>query len=248
MTKRKPKVSPAKILIWDIESTNLNASFGTILCIGWKWYGEKKVHVPTILQHQKRGMLDDKHLVAEFARVFAECDYHVAHYGSRFDLPMINTKLAKYELNPLPPKPMVDTWRVARRELRMHSNRLQALAQYLDVAHQKTPISFDDWLNAAHGNKKAMREVVDHCEKDVLVLEEVFAKLRPWVREEPSAALFANIGDMDCTSCGSSHVTRKGFKVSRTRRYQQWQCQTCGKWMRSVASEKGTQQKLLGGY
>lgn len=258
----KKKDGP-RILVWDIESTNLNATFGTILCIGYKWIDKPKVHVPTILEHSKNGMLDDRGLVEEFARVYNEADYTTAHYGVRFDLPMIKTKLLKYGLPPLPPKPLIDTWWVARRELRLHSNRLATIAEFLGVKHAKTPIIFDDWLKAAHGDKKALKSVVHHCKMDVLVLEEVFLRLRPLMKEEPPRILFASQPSSSaprrtsspshtraatepdlssvptCPSCGSLHMQSRGLQVAKTRRYSRYQCQGCGKWSRSRQAVHG---------
>lgn len=235
-----------KVLIWDIEATNLSASFGTILCVGYKWLGKPKVYVPTILDFAKTGNLDDRGLVQEFSRVYTDADYSVAHYGSKYDLPMINTKLLKYGLPPLPPKKLIDTCMVARKELKMHSNRLEALAQYLGTNAQKTPITFDDWLMAAQGNAGAIKKVVLHCKLDVLALEEVFIKMRPMLREEPVRQLFT--GDLDgCPSCGSHNSQRRGFHVSHTRRYQRFQCQDCGKWTRARKAEP-IMAKTIGGY
>lgn len=229
-----------KVLFFDIESTGLNATFGTILCIGYKFLGDSEVHVPTILGGRRRqDMLDDQKLVARFAKIYNHCDYSVGHYSSRFDLPMIRTKLLKYGLPPLPPKPHIDTWWIARRELKLHSNRLAVLQDFLGVSHSKTPLKPDDWIQAAHGNRAALDYIVDHCRQDVLVLEEVFLKLRPLAKEEPNRCLFVDDENADsCPSCGSVHLTRQGFKVSKTRRYQQWQCQNCGKWMRNTTSER----------
>ena len=242
------------VLLWDIESTNLAATFGTILCIGYKWLGKKRVHVPTIIETSKRGMLDDTGLVKRFAEVFEECDYHVTWYGDRFDLPFVSSKLMKAGLGPLSPKPSLDLWKTSRRAFKFHSNRLDAVAKYMGTEHQKTAISFDDWLKAAHGDKAALKQVTIHCKLDVLVLEEVFMKMRPWVREEPAYQLFREGGiaaseqPMVCPSCGSAHITRQGYKVARTRKYQQWKCQDCGKWSRTRCAEKVDPPKLIGGY
>jgi uncharacterized protein YprB with RNaseH-like and TPR domain len=237
-----------KVLIWDIESTNLKATFGTILCIGWKWLGQKTIHIPTIIETSKGGMLDDHGLVKNFAEVYNEADYHVTHYGPRFDLPMVQSKLIKYGEPPLPPKLAIDTWRVARNNLQLHSNRLGSLAEFLGVEHEKSPIRFDQWLKAAFGDRAALREVKEHCRLDVIVLEEVFIKLRPWIREEPVRHLFVSTPDMACTSCGSERLQRRGFHISRTRRYQRYQCQDCGKWVRAVHCEKVAPPRLIGGY
>lgn len=234
-TKQEPK-----ILFFDIESTGLNATFGTLLCIGYKFFNDPEVFVPTILDGRKRGnMLDDKRLVERFAKIYNHCDYSVGHYSSRFDLPMIRTKLLKYGLPPLAPKPHIDTWWIARRELKLHSNRLAVLQDFLGCASSKTPLKPDDWIQAAHGSKAALDYIVEHCRCDVLVLEEVFLKLRPLAKEEPNRALFfPSEIEIYCPSCGSGHVTRQGFKVAKTRRYQQWQCQDCGKWSKDVHADK----------
>lgn len=240
------KTKAPKILIWDIESTGLRATFATILCIGWKWHGQKHIHVPTILGGGT-DMLDDKQLVEEFAGVLAECDYHVTWYGDRFDKKMIQAKLIRYGLAPLAPKPSLDLWRTARRHFNLHSNRLAVWQQYLNVQYEKTAIDFDVWRQAGMGNKTAIKEVVRHCKLDVLVLEEVFNKMRPWIAEEPARKLF-NPAELPfaCISCGSTHLTKQGFKVARTRRYQQWKCQGCGKWQRSRTSERAGVPALQG--
>ena len=223
-------MSEPRILFFDIESTGLNATFGTILCIGYKWLGNPKVHVPTILDYSKSNFLDDRGLVREFAKVYEGADYTVGHYASRFDVPMIQSKLLRYNLPPLAPIPLIDTWRVARDTFKFHNNRLATIQGFLGLTHEKTPISFDHWLQAAHGNKKALRQVVEHCRLDVLVLEEAFVKLRPWIKNEPSRRLFSDHGS--CISCGSEALQARGFAIAKTRKYQRYQCTSCGKWQR----------------
>src|SRR5678816_4274910 len=39
----------SKLLLWDIESTGLKGDFATILCIGYKWYGERTTKVISIM-------------------------------------------------------------------------------------------------------------------------------------------------------------------------------------------------------
>ncbi len=233
-----------KILFFDIESTNLNAPFGTILCIGYKFLDDPKIHVPTIMDSHSKGMLDDRGLVERFAKIWDWADYCCGHYAQRFDLPMIQSKLIKYDLPPLSPKVLIDTWRVARDNLKMHSNRLGAIAEYLGCKTSKSPITFDDWLRAAHGDKKSLKYIVEHCRLDVLVLEEVFLKLRPLIKKEPARQLFITTDAVKeqevCIACGSDRVTRQGFRVSRTRKYQQLKCQDCGKWMQATHSSGQT--------
>ena len=227
-----------KILLFDIESTSLNATFGTILCIGYKWLNKDKVHIPTILDKSSKGMLDDSILVKKFADEFIKCDYVVSWYGIRFDLPMINSKLIKYGLGPLPYKPHLDLWDVAKKNFKLHSNRLQAWSEFLGCGQRKSSIEFDHWLRAALGNKKSLECIVDHCYRDVLVLEEVFLKMRPWVKDEPALQLFDPKAEGACPSCGSFHLQSRGYQVSKTRRYKRYQCMDCTKWFRAGKSER----------
>lgn len=232
MPLKAPK-SPHKVLIWDIESTNLSASFGTILCIGYKWLGKPRVYVPTILDHSGDGrhkMLNDRGLVEAFAQEWEKADMVCTWYGKRFDQPMIETKLLRYKMPPLSPKPHLDLWETAKRKFKMHSNRLQAMQEFLHTSDEKTQIDFDAWLQAAHGYPPAMREVVDHCRQDVLVLEQVYLRMLPWITDIPA------VGGLVCPACGSPHVTRQGTHRSKTRLYQRWQCQGCGKWLRDRLS------------
>lgn len=227
-----------KILVWDIETTNLNASFGVVLAIAYKWVGKPKVYVPTIIDYAKRNsMLDDKLLIQDFLEVYKEADYSVAHYGKKFDLPYINTKCLKYRLGPTPPIPLLDTCWVAWKNFKLHSNRLAAWLEYLDCKHEKMPMYADDWLHAAHGNPKAMRAVKARAQKDVLGLEEVFLAMRPWIKE-PVRHLFTG-NTLVCISCGSDKLQSRGYSVAASRRYQRYQCQDCSKWMRDrVADER----------
>jgi uncharacterized protein YprB with RNaseH-like and TPR domain/predicted RNA-binding Zn-ribbon protein involved in translation (DUF1610 family) len=218
-------------LIWDIEATNLSAPFGTVLCIGWKWSDKPKVYVPTILDYeQKGGKLSDKALIEEFTEEYNKADYSVTHYGTYYDLPMISTKRAKYKLPPLAPVKMIDTWKIARYKLKMHSNRLNALAQYFGTKSQKTEITFDDWLGAAAGDKKSIKQVKEHCYWDILTLEEVFNGLKPLVTDMPSQQHFGNHSGIVCENCGSDHIIKSGFKVTKVGRYQRYACQNCGHW------------------
>ena len=238
-----PAPKEPRILIWDLECTNLKASFGTVLAIAYKWLGEQKVYVPTILDYKKKGMLDDKPLIEEFKGVYCQADFTVAHYGKRFDRPYIQTKCLKHKLGPLPDIPMMDTCDIAWKNFKIHSNRLGSWLEYLDCKYEKKAMRTDDWLHAAHGCPKAMKAVKDRAKFDVLGLEEVFNHMRPWMRDEPVRSMFAPGGG--CISCGSHHVQSRGWHVGRSRRYPRYQCQTCGKWQRGTAADKERKAELV---
>jgi uncharacterized protein YprB with RNaseH-like and TPR domain len=228
---RRKKARQPKVLVWDIEATGLNATFGTVLCIGYKYAGQSRLRVPTILDGGKN-TLDDRALVEEFGEAYEACDYHVTWYGDRYDLPMVQSKRIKYGLPPLSQKPSVDLWKAVRYRFKLHSNRLAVWQEFLGLEAEKTPIDFERWLRAAQGDKPSLNYVVKHCKADVLMLEEAYEKIKPWATEIPDHALFT--GDREgCPACSSHNVKKQGFKVAKTRKYQQWQCMDCGRWWKS---------------
>ena len=231
------------ILFWDIETTNLRATFGTILTIGWKWRGESAVHVRSILDrpkgkgkgHRGHEMLDDRYVVEEFVKVFNTADVHVTWYGEGFDLRMLRSKLILYGLPPIAPISHIDLWKTARRKFNVHSNRLVVWQEFLGVEHEKTPLKFEEWMRAAQGDKEALKYIIEHNKNDVLVLEDVYERMRPWVEQAPSLALITG-DEGTCPACGSDHMSRQGHRVANTQVYQRYQCQDCGHWSRSRTS------------
>lgn len=242
-----------KCLFYDIESSSLNASFGTILCIGYHWLGEPddQVKVPLITDFHKKKkdplyMLDDKKLVEHFKKIWEWSDYVCGHYSRRFDYKMLNTKCLEHGLGPLVKKPHVDTWLVFKREFKLHSNRLGAIEDFLGVEHSKTPLSPRVWRHAAMGCPESLALVQEHCRQDVLVLRDVFLKIRAWVSEEPSRQLFVPDERGNCVSCGSTRIIGAGHKVTKTRRYQQFRCADCGKYQANKYMDKEVQIELVG--
>lgn len=220
-----------KICMFDIETTNLNADFGFMLCASWKFVGEKEVHTASIFDSPSfiDDPTDDKHVVAQVAQALNSSDVIVGHYSKRFDFPYIQARLLFHGLPTMDPrKPHVDTWHIARYKLKLHSNRLQSITEHLGF-EDKTPIKSREWIRAMSGDVRAIQYVIDHCEQDVLVLEHVYHKLKPLMTNHPNVNLVGGITDA-CPTCGSHLLTKQGWKIARVRRSQQYKCKACGSW------------------
>lgn len=246
MTRKKvddrdqPVPHEPKVLAWDIETDGLQAD--RVLCIGWKWIGQPETQLFTYDGFGKNTpWWSDKKMLIEFARVFEQCDMHVTWFGSGFDLPVTEGRRIMNGLLPLPSKPHIDLWRVARNKLgtRRQGHRLAAWQDRLGLMDEKTNVRASIWIKARHGDQAALKYIYEHCRKDVDVLEGVFEKMRPWVENIPAWGLFTREEGV-CPSCGSEHIRRKGFKVALTRVYQQWLCLDCGRWWRGVKAIQRT--------
>lgn len=217
----------AKILCWDVESTHLRGDFATLLCIGYKWLGEKKTHVLNVMDYPgwDKDKTNDKGLVKAFLEVYNSADVTVTYYGKGFDLKMINAKALEHGLPYPAPIPMVDLYYVVRGNLSLSRKSLENVGIFAGLTTKKTPVTAVAWKKAATGHKPSINYVVAHCKADVLLLEEAYLKLRPLMKTHPRVGGWA-----PCRYC-SGRLQRRGKAISPTkgRRYK-FQCQDCGGW------------------
>lgn len=225
-------------LFFDIESTRLDAAWGVCLCIGYK-LGNGKIEVPTIHDFPHRDILDDKGLVRYFAEeVYPNADITIGHYSSRFDIPFINSRLIHHGLPCLPRTHHIDTWRIAKYKLKLDSNRLARLIEFLKVKDSKTAVDPEHWRRAGIGCEKSIKYIVQHCVYDIKTLEQCYTKLlKANLVDEPLHKLFDDNASDGCPKCGSNRVQRRGISVTLTRRYPRYHCQSCGKWSRGNKTE-----------
>jgi hypothetical protein len=132
--------------------------------------------------------IQDKRLVESCVDKLVKFDRVFGHYSSRFDIPFLRTRALVHKLY-FPgygAMKQSDTWQMARKKLKIHSNRQDSVAQTLTQKSDKTRIHPDIWLKAQFGNKKDRKEALDyileHCKIDVMELEENYLSLLPYVK------------------------------------------------------------------
>ena len=221
-----------RVLYYDIECTDLDADFGNMIAFGYKWAGESEAHVLSLLETNplcgECGRVDavsDKPLVAAAWDVLAQADMWVTYFGKGFDLKFLNTRILDAGLSPLPPTPHVDLYFTAKHHLKLSSNRLANVQDFLNLPTAKTPLTKRVWRQAQAGHVPSIRYIITHCEKDVLVLEEAYEKLKPYVRQHPA---LGRIGS--CRVCRGTHLQRRGPVVSKRGNLYRVACVDCGHW------------------
>lgn len=229
----------ARIAFFDIEASNLSADFGHTLSFAGKALGDKKVFAKTILQFPQKDIIDDRGLVIAARDWLAEADIWVSWYGSRYDVPFLNSRLIHWNEQVLPPIPHVDLWRVSRYRLHIHSNRLESAAMFLGV-NSKTKLDGNVWVRASVGDPKAMRYILKHNIEDVFTLERAYRKMRSLVPVHPNVTLTAEAdGIRRCPTCGSDQLQKRGYSIAQSRKYPRFACKGCGSWSRGKAESSG---------
>lgn len=225
-----------KILSTDIEASNLSADFGIVLCCGFLEVASgKRPRVPSILDYPGGKLLSkEKRLLADMSDWMMEADAWLTHYGKGYDIPFINTRLLYHRLPTLPPTfPHIDTWKISRYQLKLRNNRLATISKFLKTNDEKNEIQPEQWLYALGGDRKSMAYIVEHCRRDVVVLEETYLRLRPLMADHPSF-LLAMEDRGACNLCGWARLQARGYHLTRTRKYQRFQCQKCGSWSKGA--------------
>lgn len=169
--------------VFDIETTNLGADFGIILCAVVKPIGNGfKPRIFRLDNYVKNTRNEDKLLVKDLKRELSRHDFLISYNGARFDIPFINTRLMYHKLTPMQAKLHIDMYRIAKSNFRMWRKGLAQVIGLLDIPEKKTLIEPKYWRWAMMGDKQAMNKVVEHCIQDVLSLEMASNRLIPLVK------------------------------------------------------------------
>lgn len=168
---------------YDIETTDLKAFMGRMLVVSIadSW---GNVVTRRFTDFERDTVIDDRGLARWAKEEFEKYDILVGWNSKLFDAPFVNARLMRgLELPMHSDKKHIDLMYYARGQfMRIGSARLDNVAKFFRVENQKTPISWDEWAMAAAGDMDALERVVEHCEADVLVLRDVFARMKSLVR------------------------------------------------------------------
>lgn len=221
-----------KLLSWDLECSNLSADFGIILCAGFKEVGKGKPEVLNLLDYTGADedlIKAEKRLLKDITAKLLDADSWLTHFGTWYDIPFVNSRLLYHGLPVLPAAfPHIDTWKTSKNRLKLRNNRLITISEFIGTAEEKNAIKPEQWLRALGGHRPSMAYIVEHCRRDVVVLEEVYNALRPLIVDHPNKGLVDGRGG--CPTCGEQKLQKRGYHFTKTRRYQRFQCSGCGTW------------------
>lgn len=221
---------PNLAYVWGIWQQNIgiNQLVESVEVICWvaKWIGE-----PTI---EFRSVYHDgaEQMIRRAWELLDEADMVLHYNGRKFDVPHLNREFVQLGLAPPSPYKQIDLLTTAKREFMFPSNKLAYVSEALGLEGKVQHEGFTLWTKCMAGDPEAWEQMRVYNVRDVILLEQLYEKLRPWVRSHPSAA--ALLGTDVCPACGGSHLQARGYTTLQTGRYQRLQCQDCGKWSRST--------------
>lgn len=224
--------APYTAYVWQRWKANIgqdqSIQDGYLLSFSAKWLGGDTIIFERITEFEN----DDK-IVHSLYELFNQADVIVAHNGKKFDEPLIKARFLKHGLVPPAPYKMVDTLQIAKKNFRFPSNSLDSIAAYLGLERKKKHEGFTLWTRCMNLEEEAFNEMQEYNEQDIIVLEQVYLKLRAWDNQSPNLGLYYKDGKSHCVCCGSSnlHEIEKSSYTALSE-FETVKCSDCGKMQR----------------
>lgn len=164
---------------FDLETFGLDPVYGRLLCAVIKpWQQE------TQLIRVNRAGSDDSALVEAIVKELNKYAILIAHNGLFYDVRMLNGRALQYGLPVLNPHhKLIDPCQIARKHLNLPRNSLDTIAKHMQLDEQKMHLDPSVWVRAAlDHSEEDMLTLVERCESDTRVLEEIAARVLPLTR------------------------------------------------------------------
>jgi len=244
-------VNKPKIVHWDLETLpdareiykvipsigawpgrTFKAELQTIMCFGYKIEGQAKAKSLNVWDYAD-DIHNDAALVHMAYEILHDADEIVTHNGKRFDVKVMNTRLSKHGMPPLPKIHHVDTQVICKSHLSLYSNSLANVAKFYKLDDKMTfSNKWGMWERFAFGEDtpKDRHDMSEYCKMDVEVLQQIYHKTRPFHGNSTVNKNIVNPDEMVCPTCGEDALVSNGWRISGGTAFQRMQCTACGSW------------------
>lgn len=237
------ETAPSLAYVWKIWKENIGTNqlldSGRVISWAARYLGDPEDQYLFMSEHthSHAEMIEGLHETLE------EADVICAYNGDNFDRPVVNAEFLRAKLSPPAPSKQIDLYRVVKKNFRFISNRLEYVARHLGLEGKLDTGGFSLWARCLEGDPEAWETMEEYNAQDVFVLEELYHRLLPWIKDHPNHGIGKE--GLVCPNCGGTHVQRRGTTTSVSYTYQRFQCQDCGTWSRQRLSEKATAKPTL---
>ena len=222
---------PNSAWTWGVWQQNIHAEqlirSGCLLSFSCKYLFEPEVFLE-ILTPQEAIDHDDKRLVSLLWKWLEGVDVVIAHNGKAFDTQYANARFIVHNLPPPAPYKIIDTLNI-RKVTRFPMNSLKFLCKDLGLREKIENDGFELWVRCEHGEKDALDEMGKYNIGDVLALEDLYVRLRPWLPNHPNLSLYVEGKDAMCGRCLSKkEMEYIGDYATNVNLFKSYRCLECG--------------------
>ena len=229
-----------KILLFDVETSFYHfVGWGTYkqfiqhyqitkhqYIISWaaKWLYDDTVQSDVVTPEESKNR-DDGRILKSIWKLLDEADIVIGHNGDRFDLRKLRWRFLSKDMQPPSPFRVIDTLKVARREFFAPSYKQDFLTKYFKLKN-KLPTEFQLWIDCEEGIPERLKEMVEYNRHDVIGLEQVYLKLRPYIHNHPNLGVLM---DKDvCPNCGADDIIETDAEyITSANKFPVYRCNSC---------------------
>lgn len=220
--------------LWD-QNVGINQIKTDWYILSWsaKWFNESEVMYED--QRNASNIEDDSKLLKGIWKLLDEADVIIWQNGRNFDHKKLNARFILNGMQPPSSYKHIDTLEIAKKHFGFTSNKLEYMSsklcnKYKKQNHKQFP-GFEMWKECMAGNPAAWKAMEKYNKYDVLALEELYTKLRPW-----DNSVNFNVwseSTVNTCKCGSQSFQKRGFTTTNTGKFQKYRCTECGSETRS---------------
>lgn len=172
------ETTPMQVYAWGLWDQNISIDqiikSTEMLCFGARWLGEKKVIFKSVHHDGKEEMLKELH------KLMDEADVLVGWNSAAFDHKHINREFLENKMTPPSPVKDLDLMSITKANFLFPSNKLDYVAQKLEVGAKVKHSGFKLWIDCMAGDNKAWKEMKKYQIQDVDLLVDLYDQLLPW--------------------------------------------------------------------
>lgn len=180
----QPGLGFLRSVAWDLETTDLHALMGRILCCsfydmetGETWtlrLDEAPFAVPG-------NPIDDSRLAVAIRDTLEQYDVLISYNGILFDHKMLKARLLKAGERMPEPRWVVDPMWNVRSNFKM-SSKLANVTKFVGGEEKPAP-TWEEWQGAAAGHRPSMDIIAERCEADCRILADVARRIKPCIKQ-----------------------------------------------------------------
>lgn len=243
------ETAPNKVYAWGLYDQNISINqiveSGYTLCWAAKWHGASKVLFSKLETNGSASLKRKSHddMLKAAHKLLEEADAVVHYNGTKFDIPTLNKEFILQGMKPPSPSKEIDLLKVARSRFRFPSNKLDYVAQVLGLGAKTRHKGMELWEGCMGGDPASWKVMETYNKQDVKLLEQVYIKMLPWIRNHPNYGLYLASDRPVCKNCGSGNVVKKGMEYTGVGQYQRYRCTNCGNHMRGATLQNTKEQR-----
>lgn len=226
------ETSPLLVYTWGLWQQNvaINQIVDPTRVISWaaKWHDKAQVLFGSEHHHGAEEMIQRIYNLVD------EADVVVHFNGGTFDMPHLRREFSIRGFAPYSPAQEIDLLKVVKNRFRFPSNKLDYVSRQFGLGGKVSHTGFDLWKKCLQGDDQAWSLMRKYNKGDVIVTEQLYDKLRPFIKNHPHMGLYSH--EDCCQSCGGTDLERRGYAYTPTAVFQRYRCRACGLWSRSGKS------------